>query len=164
MLGERPLSFYRRIKRLPNVVLVDPFMHNDPRPFVEHAEGVVTITGTSAFESALLGKPSIIFGPTPFAMLKSVRSMSDVTKLPQVLRSWKNEISDDLELEAYLDVAISFGEEIFTSILNTRESENDPSKAHAEAVKMHRLLKKGEELARLEISQSEFPADASIPS
>lgn len=35
--------------------------YNDPKPWITKSQGVVTISGTSAYEAALLGKHSIVF-------------------------------------------------------------------------------------------------------
>lgn len=148
MLGERPLSFYRRLKRLPNVILIEPRKYGDPRAYLEHAEGVVTITGSSAFEAALLGKPAIAFGPTPFSMLSSIKSITDVTLLPTIVRNWAVGLAEDVELEAYLEVAMELGETLDMPMLTSRENEVDVEKATQQATRLYVLFKRGEEIKR----------------
>ncbi|MBS1963142.1 MAG: hypothetical protein JST04_13080 [Bdellovibrionales bacterium] len=148
MMGERPLSFYRRMRRLPNVILIEPRKYGDPRAYLESAHGVVTITGTSAFEAALLRKPSIVFGPTPFSMLTSVKTVTDVTTLPSVVRNWSRTMSDDAELAAYLEIAMEVGEKLDMPCLTSREHETDVSKAKENAGRLYRLFRRGEEMLR----------------
>jgi hypothetical protein len=66
-LGDRPVSWYRRIQSLPNVRIIDPFA--DIFPLMRRADLVITITGTAAYEAALLGIPSFGLAPVFFAPL-----------------------------------------------------------------------------------------------
>ena len=88
MLGVRPLSFYKQLKKLKNVILVSPFLHKDPKQYIQDCKGVVTVTGTSALEAALLGKPSIIFGATSYEVLSCVHKISDITKIKDIISQW----------------------------------------------------------------------------
>lgn len=85
MLGEREFSFYEKINRLSNVRLVQLNYYEDPAPWIRDSIGVVTITGTSAYEAALMGKKSIIFGETPFMLLEGVNYVSQYKELPFLL-------------------------------------------------------------------------------
>lgn len=144
MIGERPLSFYRKLKRLPNVTFVDPFMFDDPKPYIEHADGVVTITGSSALEAALLGKPSIIFGSPIFSVMSSVQQLSDVTELPRAIRSWPDYIVDDLDLAAYLEVVTECGVEISMPALLLPPLISDPDMVRHQTKLLYDLLQRGE--------------------
>jgi len=66
-LGDRSPSFYRQARRLPGVVLVDPWA--DSLELARGARLVLTISGTVAYEAALAGLPAatlvpMYFGPT----------------------------------------------------------------------------------------------------
>ena len=61
MLGERDPAFYKKAAEIANVRVVQINFYKDPKPWLVHAKGVVTITGTAAYEAALLGKRSIVF-------------------------------------------------------------------------------------------------------
>lgn len=63
-IGDRAANFYHRVNSLPGVVLVDPFM--DSYSLLEHASLVVTVSGTIAYESALLGVPAMTLSPMFF--------------------------------------------------------------------------------------------------
>lgn len=68
MIGKRPSSFYKRIDRMPRVTLVSPSL--DSKTVILKSQGVVVITGTAAFEAALLGKKTIVLGDSPYLSLK----------------------------------------------------------------------------------------------
>ncbi len=150
MIGERPRSFYRKIKRLPNVILVDPFMFDDPRPYIEHADGVITITGTAGMEAVLLGKPSIIFGPTPYSVLSCVQQLSDVTKLPQAIRSWRDYVTDDRELAVYIETVMEWGAKCGLLYLTGKPLQCNSTEILEQTEVLYSILKKGEETFHIE--------------
>lgn len=59
-IGLRSLDFYQTIKNIPNAVLLSPDENVDA--LIQHAAGVVTLTGTVGLEAALIGKKSYILG------------------------------------------------------------------------------------------------------
>lgn len=59
-VGRRPRDFYEQILRLRNTVLLNVFELG--LDVVKAADVVVTISGTSGLEAAILGKPVILFG------------------------------------------------------------------------------------------------------
>ena len=58
----RTIGFYRAIKSLPNVVLVNS--QTDQFQLIQGSKLVLTINGSSGFEALVLGKPMIFFGAT----------------------------------------------------------------------------------------------------
>lgn len=63
MKGERPLKYYRKLRALPNVVLISPEVNSTDLNLASNI--TVTLTGTAALEAAILGKPSIALGRPP---------------------------------------------------------------------------------------------------
>lgn len=55
-----PISFYKQIKKIPNV----KFIHCDESvvKLIINCEGVITLTGTMGFEALMYNKPAISFG------------------------------------------------------------------------------------------------------
>ncbi|MFH1933656.1 MAG: hypothetical protein ABIN18_19025 [Pseudomonadota bacterium] len=74
MKGMRPLDYYRKLKALPNVVLVSPEVNSTS--LVLAARVTVTLTGTASNEAAILGKPSIALGRSPGLRLLSAGDIS----------------------------------------------------------------------------------------
>jgi hypothetical protein len=64
MHRRRPLSFYRRLERLPGVRLVAPTVPS--LDLINAARGVISLAGSACMEAAILGKPSLVFGRPPF--------------------------------------------------------------------------------------------------
>jgi len=84
MFGQRPLSFFRELKRMSNVVRVSPY-ENGPE-LVRRAAAVATITGTIGWEAAWLGKPVIAFGNSYYVPYRGIDRVTDPTRLPGLLR------------------------------------------------------------------------------
>ena len=87
----RSRDFYNSIKKLPNVV----FAHNhiSGEYLISNCKGVITLSSSTAYESAILGKPTIIFEKTPH-----------IKKLHNVL--WCRNINELKRLPAFLNKGI----------------------------------------------------------
>ena len=88
MLGERSFKFYKKVAQLHNVRVVQINYYKDPKPWIMKAKGVITITGTAAYEAALLGKRSIIFGNVPFALIDGITRIKSFDELPEAIRNF----------------------------------------------------------------------------
>lgn len=111
MLGERSFEFYKKVKRFPNVKLVKFNFYHDPKPWIEKAKGVITITGTGAYEAALLGKNSIIFGDVPFNLIQGITRIHSFEELPKLIASFG--LVDNIHsCAAYLATIRAIGDEI----------------------------------------------------
>jgi len=60
VLGSFSLSKLRRIRKIGNVVLVNPAIN--PHDLIAHSKAVVTINSTAGFEALMYFKPVIVFG------------------------------------------------------------------------------------------------------
>lgn len=72
-IGDRSQMFYRRLLRLPNVLLI-----NEKEPaarLISACQAVFTVSGTVAYEAALLNKPSFTFAPMFFNSFPSCRQI-----------------------------------------------------------------------------------------
>lgn len=111
MVGERGIDFYKKIKKLPNVRLVQLNYYQDPKPWILKAQAVITITGTTAFEAAMLGKKAIILGRTSYECIEGIHRL---TKLDDLNDLFKNpEIKDNVKsCAAYIETLKECGEEL----------------------------------------------------
>ena len=75
----------RQIAALPGVELVHPTASS--RDFVDCADLVFGIQGTICLESALLGKPVLMFGESPYLHFPSVERVGRITDLPMQIRA-----------------------------------------------------------------------------
>lgn len=79
----KSLGFYRRIKTIPSVVLVDYSV--DTRTLIDRASVVFALTGTIAYEAALMQKPVIVFAKNYFNGLPTVHRCESPTELPGLI-------------------------------------------------------------------------------
>jgi hypothetical protein len=111
MLGERSFKFYKEVKKFPNVRLVKFNYYTDPKPWIENAKGVLTITGTGAYEAAMLGKKSIVFGDVPFNLINSITRIKSFEELPSLIAAFGN-VDNIKSCASYLATIKSVGKEI----------------------------------------------------
>ena len=111
MLGERGVQFYKKVKELHNVRLVQVNYYHDPKPWIANAKGVVTIVGTTAYEEALLGRKSLLFGDVPFALIDGITRVRSFEDLPELIRDF-GEIDNIHSCAAYLQTMKEIGFEI----------------------------------------------------
>lgn len=101
MLGERSFLFYRRVKSMPNVRLVGVWQHDHVKELIEHSVGVITISGTTAFESALLGKRAVVFADVPFNLIDGIVQVNSFKDLPDALLALGN-VDNKISCASYL--------------------------------------------------------------
>ena len=77
--GWRQISEYKEIMKIPNITLFHPDVPSEE--FYKKCSAVVTITGTSGFEAAIYGKPSITFVDAGYTILPSVLRLEKIESL-----------------------------------------------------------------------------------
>jgi hypothetical protein len=87
----RSRDFYNSIKKLPNVIFAHNFIPGEY--LISNCIGVITLSSSAAYESAVLGKPTIIFEKTPH-----------IKKLQHVL--WCRDFNELKRLPAFLNKGI----------------------------------------------------------
>lgn len=102
MLGERGFDFYKKVAQLHNVRVVQINYYKDPKPWIMNAKGVITITGTAAYEAALLGKKSIVFGDVPFTLIDGITKINSFDELPEAIRNF-GEVDSLHSAAAYIE-------------------------------------------------------------
>ncbi len=98
--GNRNLSFYKRIKLLPNVRLISP--HDDNFELIRNASLLTTITGTSGWEALLLNVPVITFGDIFFNGCSQTKKVLEIEQLPNIIRSQLASAVDEKEVELFV--------------------------------------------------------------
>jgi len=73
-IGDRNLSFYKSVKKLHNVYLIDN--KADSHKLLDTMESVFTVSGTIAYEAALKGKNAFTFAPAFFNKMISCKEVS----------------------------------------------------------------------------------------
>lgn len=83
-IGNRPLDFYRRISRLPNVHMADYRLPGNE--LTEKAVAVSTISGSVGKQSTLIGKPAIIFAAhVDYSHMPNIRVVRSFHDLPEIM-------------------------------------------------------------------------------
>lgn len=104
-IGDRSIDFYNDLKSFPNIILVEA--QTDSHELINRAQAVVSISGTIAYEAALLGKPSIILAPVFFRSLSfckyiSWRDIENINDLESFISEIKNKKDNRKEFSNYL--------------------------------------------------------------
>ena len=112
MLQERPRKFYRELKKISNVKLVDPFKYDTPNEYIINSNGLIAINGTSIIEAAILGKPVASFVNSIWCKTKSIEYVSDIRQLPSIIKKFQNFRADYEGLETMINVIKLKGEKL----------------------------------------------------
>ncbi len=104
-VGDRSLAFYRELDALPNL----HFVHESTNSWalINQAKLVVTVTGTIAYEAALMQVPSLTLAPTFFNRMNYCRQitwneLNDCADLNLLCEELKSEEDNRLEFCQYL--------------------------------------------------------------
>ncbi len=97
MRGMRKLSYYRKLKAIPNVRLIDDALSS--YELIASARLAATGLGTVGWEAALMKKPVVTFAPAFYNVLSSVTRCAEIDLLPAaVAHALKSTPPDDSEL------------------------------------------------------------------
>jgi len=96
----RKISEYREIMAIPNLTLIHPSFPG--QKLLQNCSLVVTIAGSSGFEAAFYGKPSIVYANVGYKILPSVKKIKEIELLPKLLKASLDEKVNPNDLEKYL--------------------------------------------------------------
>ncbi|MEQ6121661.1 hypothetical protein [Reichenbachiella sp. MALMAid0571] len=91
-LGSKPLMFYSEIRRIPGVEIIHPL--TNAFEIMEMASLVFTVSGTTAYEAGLLGKPAIMFSPLFFNGLSTISYCNNISELSDLVKKSINRDQD----------------------------------------------------------------------
>jgi len=83
MVGLRDISFYKRIMRIPNVILLTDSVNS--YEVIRRSECVFTLTGTAALEGMYVGVPSIVFGDIFFDNFNGMYKVNSIRNLKNLI-------------------------------------------------------------------------------
>lgn len=94
-IGNRPSYWIDILEQFPRVKLVSPLENSVD--LIRNSFATATITGTSGFEAALLGRPVISFGPNyRFNFIDHVWHANDINKLRKIIKLIRSEYDTQL--------------------------------------------------------------------
>ena len=85
MAGHRRLSFYRELRRIPNVRLIA--LSVPTNRLIQDAAVVAVVTSTCGLEAGLIGRPVVMFGDYPWDYAPTVHKVGALADLPALIRS-----------------------------------------------------------------------------
>ncbi|MDB4027195.1 hypothetical protein N9505_07390 [Candidatus Thioglobus sp.] len=112
MIGYRPISYYKKIKRLPNVILIDPGGQYLPKDYIKNSDLVVTISGSAAMEASIMGVNSLVFSDVIYGMLSSVRKIHIDSNLRKIVAKHVAHKMPEQELYAYIKILLKYGRKV----------------------------------------------------
>ena len=122
MVGRRKMEFYKKIKKFHNVKIVKSNFYKDPKPWIENSLGVVTITGTTAFEASMLNKPAIVFGNVFYNVIPGIKvatCFEDLENLLKIIETDKWPKDNTLDCAAYIKTVKEIGTNFNIKSLNS---------------------------------------------
>lgn len=129
MVNFRPRAFYKELKKIPNVKLINPAI--DLFTLMKAAKLVTVITSTAGWEATLMGKPVITFGDVYFNKLSMVKKCTEVEKLPELVKFQLEQFSyNEKEMVNYLSAI--FEESVPVDYRRLWEEEFDYEKIKAD--------------------------------
>ncbi len=125
MVPYRPRAYYKELKKIPNVRLINPGI--DGTTLVMHAGLVVTVTGSAAWEGVLLKKPAIVFGSRFYNALSMIEKCANIEELPSLVKKQIEEWWYDEE-ELLQFIAAILEDSASLSFIHLWEQEFDDTK------------------------------------
>ena len=101
-IGDRGRSFYRKLSKLRNLYFLRE--DTDSHEAIKKSRLVVTVSGTVAYEAALLGKSAVTLAPTFFSRVPNCRRIcpDDLRKAQDIYDITVDSVSDTSDLESFV--------------------------------------------------------------
>ncbi len=104
MYGYRPRSFYKELKKMPNVKIINPSAKSFG--LTQNAKLITTIAGTAGWEAVCFKKPVITFGDTHYNALPMVKRCRAIEDLPYLIKEQlENFVHDEAALVNFVTAA-----------------------------------------------------------
>jgi len=101
MVGKRPINFYKQLKEIYNVEIIDPSLNSID--LIKNSETVIVNTSTMGLEAAILGKKVICLGNPYYSFISSIIKPSNINDIDHIisepwLESDRNKCKKELKL------------------------------------------------------------------
>lgn len=105
MVGFRKRSYYKELKKIPNVKLVNPKINS--LQFLAKSKLAIVITGSAGWEAIQLKVPVITFGDVFFNKLSMVKRCDSYERLPNIVAEQLNNFNyNEEEIINYIGLAL----------------------------------------------------------
>jgi len=106
MYGNRTRKFYKEIKKMPNVKLINPKINSFS--IIKKAKLVATVNGTAGWEAAFFKKPVITFGAAFYNSLSTVKYCTSAHELAGIVKQQLEQYNyDEKELLDFIGALLA---------------------------------------------------------
>ena len=143
MIGHRPISFYKRLKKLHNVILINPKQYDNPKEFITNSDLVVTRSGSTAVEALFLGVNSLVFSDVIYSLMDGIKKIvidSNLSKIIEEHIKYKPSKQDQI---SYINTIKHIGEKVDLKPLLLRPEISDRSLVDANINALRMTFEKG---------------------
>ncbi|RKE98834.1 hypothetical protein [Ichthyenterobacterium magnum] len=110
-IGDRSLSFFKKIKKLRNLVLLNE--HVNSHKIIQDAKAIFSVSGSIAYEAALYGKPAFLFVPIFFDKLQNCQTISletlrNTNNIEDLLANWKEDRKHKMTVETFSKYLLTY--------------------------------------------------------
>ena len=110
-IGDRSLSFFKKIKKLRNVILLNE--HINSHSIIQDAKAIFSVSGSIAYEAALYGKPAFLFVPIFFDKLQNCQTISletlrNTNNIKDLLANWEEERKNKIPVEDFSKYLLTY--------------------------------------------------------
>jgi len=110
VLGSKPIDYYKQLQKLPNVVLIDPWIGINE--LIKNSKAIAILTGTTGLEAIIWEKPVIIFGRVFFDIYPDLLKVDKIDQLPNLINHALNNFKVDQDIyKKYIYAYIASGYE-----------------------------------------------------
>lgn len=104
-IGDRSLSFYKKLLKYPNFILAHEKI--DSKLLIENSKLVVTVSGTIGYEAGLMKKPAVTLAPVFFNKINFCRfvpfdTLTSYENLTTLIEELKSQKDNRLEFTNYI--------------------------------------------------------------
>jgi hypothetical protein len=130
-IGKRPISYYRKLLEIPNVMLAHPGIES--KDLITNANLITVIAGSIGFEGLVFKKPVIVLGRAPFGFLPEgmIRHVTNPERLSMEIKDLlENYEHDENVLISYVAAIIreSVPVDFYTRLLGRKGAYNPDMK------------------------------------
>jgi len=100
--GWRKISDYKEMLDIPNTICIHPSTPSDE--ILRKCSLVISVGGTSSFEAAFFGKPSIIFSDLDYSILPFIHKLPSVNELSKLIKKGLQSKVEPIYLEKYIKI------------------------------------------------------------
>jgi hypothetical protein len=110
-IGDRSLSFFKKIKKLRNLILLNE--HINSHKIIQDSKAIFSVSGSIAYEAALYGKPAFLFVPIFFDKLQNchritLETLRNTNNIKELLAHWEEDRKYKMTVETFSKYLLTY--------------------------------------------------------